>query len=99
MAKIQKTVEVSKEMSELGDSLAGLVKSIKEKSKDGLSVTEIVGAVGEQMNALVAGVVGLEQLPAEAKEDLQAFSLAVALPLCEILGSVAGKSEAPVPSA
>lgn len=92
MAKVQKTVEVSKEMSEMGDALAGLVKSIKAHSANGLGVTEIVAAIGEQMNSLVAGVVGLDQLPAEAKEDLQAFSLAIALPLCDIMGSVAGKS-------
>lgn len=89
--KISVSVQVEKEMHELGEAVAGLVLKIKEKAADGLSVTDVVAAVGEEMTSLVQGVVGLEQLPAEAKEDLEAFSAAVALPMCKILGGLAGK--------
>ena len=85
MAKQKVEVEVENETYELGLAVVGLVKAVKDVVADGkVDVAEIVAAVIGQVDPLVKAVKGIEELPAEAKEDFAAFAKALALPLADV---------------
>ena len=87
MAKQSVTVEVENETYELGLALVGLVKAVKDVVADGkVDIAEVVAAVIGQVDPLVKAVQGIDQLPAEAKEDFAAFAKALALPLADLPG-------------
>lgn len=71
---ITKEVKVTKEASELADSLVGLVKSGKEALKDGFQAgTDIPVILTENLMALMSGLEGMDKLGTEAKENKIAF--------------------------
>lgn len=79
MAKQIEQVEVSKEARELGKALVGLVKASKKALKDGFQPTDVAMVVSSEFQSLLVGIQGVEQIPAEEKEDLLAFSNALGL--------------------
>lgn len=92
MAKETISVEVSKEAHELMSGFIEVVKASRKALADGFQpgqdVPEIlIKAVGQ----LPAMVGGLDQLPAEAKEDLAAFVNAGALGGGQLVLAALGK--------
>lgn len=88
MAKLTVSVEVSKETSEVGALLVGLVKAIKAKK----GIAEIAG---EELPALMKAVDGITSVPAEYAEDHAAFLKALMLPMADIASELVGKQDAP----
>lgn len=101
MAKQKLEVEVSKEAYELGLALFGIVKAVKDAAADGkIELAEVVAAVVAQVSPIVSAVQGIDQLDDEVKEDIAAFSKALALPLADIPGLfLAPKQEVVAPQA
>lgn len=87
MSKMKLEVEVSKEAYELGSAVVSLVQGVKGLMADGkVEVAEIVALAMAEMGMLVEAVKGIDQLDDEAKEDVGAFSKALAIPLADIPG-------------
>ena len=94
MSTVTKQVEVSKEASELADSLVKLVKSCREHVKDGFQAGADVPAVlMENLQSLMKGIDGVDQLDDEAKENLTAFINAWSLAGSEMAGVFLKKDE------
>lgn len=91
---IGKTVQVTKEASELGDAILGLVQSVQEKAKDGLTATDIAAALTENVGKLMSGLAGIDQLPAESREAPAAAIMAGAVLGAE-LAAIFVKPQAP----
>lgn len=71
---VKKEVVVTKEASELSDSLVGLVKSGKTALDDGFQAgTDIPVILTENLTGLMNGLGGMEKLGAEAKENKAEF--------------------------
>ena len=87
MQLLDVNVKVTKEMHELCDAAAGLIESIKEKAKDGLSAAEIATAVTENIGRLMTGIAGAEQIPAEAKANPREFTNASFLLGSRVVGA------------
>lgn len=85
MAKITKSVELSKEAQELSEAIVGLVRSVKEKAKDGLSPAEVASALTENVGALMAGLGGLDQLDDEVAADRGATVRVAALMAADLV--------------
>lgn len=98
MSKITIQVEVSKEMHELMSALEKLTLKVKAKAADGLSAGDVLTACVEESNNLVMGMLGVEQLPAEAKEDLESFLNAGTLPLNKAIAGLLKPAAAPAPA-
>jgi len=100
MSIIKKEVSVSKETSELADSLVSLVKSIREHVKDGFQAGQDVPAIlMENLQSLMKGVEGVDQLDDEAKENLSAFVNAWSLAGSEMAGMFLSKTGKEEPTA
>jgi hypothetical protein len=89
MSKITISVEVSKETHEVGTLVSDLLKAIKAKKP-------IVQIAAEELPALAKAIDGIEQLPAEMKEDKAAFMKAVMNPLSD---GIAALMEPAIPQA
>ncbi len=73
-------VEVSKEAYELMEGLHGMVKSIQEALADGWQAgQDIPKIVMDSISILMPAVDGADKIPAEAKEELEAFVSGVML--------------------
>jgi hypothetical protein len=88
MATVPVTVQVAKEFHELGDGFAALVKTLKPALKDGFQPSDVPAIFGAVM-ALIPALKGVEQLPAEAKADPEAFGLAGVLLVTGVLKAIA----------
>ena len=89
MAKVQKTIEVSKEASELADALAGIVKAVRLAVKDGFQPgTDIPAIVVQALALLPTAIAGVDQLGPELAEDKAAFFQAWTLAGLDILKPV-----------
>lgn len=74
MSKIKLEVEVSKEAHELAQAVKGVVAAAKKHLADGFQAgTDLPAVFAESLGPLMTGVAGVEQLPAEVKEDMKAF--------------------------
>jgi len=74
MTTVTKQVEVSKEASELSDSVVTLVASIKKHGEDGFQAGEDIPAIVlENLQSLMKGIEGVNKLGDEAKQNLAAF--------------------------
>lgn len=94
------SVEVEKEAHELAEAVADIVVSAKEAVKDGFQAgQDLTVVVGGNLTKLMTAVAGVEQLPAEAKEDMQAFLNAWTLAGNRIAAAFLKKAEAPVAQA
>jgi hypothetical protein len=98
MAKVQVQVEVSKESYELGDAVASIVASIKEKAEGGLTAAEIAQALTENVSKIMVGLSGAEQMGEEFKADPEASIAAGMLVGKKVLGAFI-KKPAPAPAA
>lgn len=67
MEVVQLTVSVPKETHELAKGVVDLAVAIIAKKKDGLTVAEIISAIGESMGSLMTAVDGIQALPEEMK--------------------------------
>lgn len=81
MEKIKVELEVAKESYELGMAIAKLVIEIKLAMKDGISAADIPALMGLIISKeVVDGLMGLEKIPDELKEDkslvMDAFAIA-----------------------
>lgn len=94
MPKVSKSVEVSKEASELADALVKVVASAKEALKDGFQVgQDLPAVVVANMGDLLKGIEGVDQLDEELKEDASAFVRAWALAGSDVAGLWLKKEE------
>ena len=86
MAKVTKSVEVSKELSELGDGLAGMVGAVRAALADGWDTSSDVPVIVTAALAhLAPAVSGLDKLDDEWKEDRGAFMAAAGLALAKVV--------------
>jgi hypothetical protein len=83
--KIQKTVEVSKEASELLEGLKKFIVAMKDALADGWQVGKDLPVVlTSALGDLAPSLQGVEQIPQEAK-DSKEFAAAVSLGLNDIV--------------
>jgi hypothetical protein len=85
MEYLDKNVKVAKEAMEVMDAAVGLVTSMKNKLDGGLSVTEVMAALMENMNKLAVAMQGAEKIAPEFKLDPGATLAAGALGGMEIV--------------
>lgn len=85
MAKQTIQVEVEKETLDVGLLLAGLIKSVKAKKP-------VAQIAAEELQDLVKAIDGIEQVPAEYKEDKAAFMKAVLIPVSDAVASLMTES-------
>jgi hypothetical protein len=57
-----------KETKELLVAISGLSVSIAEKAKDGLSLTEIMAVLSENVENVITAISGISEVPAEMKD-------------------------------
>jgi len=89
MATIQKTVEVSKEMSELMDGLAKLVGVVTKQLSDGFQAgDDISPIIGSTMADLLPAINGIQGLGDEATKETPAFVKATAIGGAQIYAAV-----------
>jgi hypothetical protein len=99
MAKVAVQIEVSKEAHELAQALKGIVMSAKAHLGDGFQpVADLQAIAIENFGKVQAGVAGVMEIPAEAKEDLEAFLNAWAIMGSEIAAELLKKPAAPAPA-
>lgn len=71
---IEKTIQVSKEASELGDALVKVVASVRAALKDGFQPIPDTAAIGLAVyQDLIPGIQGAEKMGDESRESLTAF--------------------------
>ena len=85
MVELKKVeVEVTKEAHELGEALAKLVLVSKQAMADGFQPgMDIPAVVMAAFAELPKAIEGLDKMDDEAKAQVKAFSLALALPILE----------------
>ena len=87
MSKVTKQVEVEKEADELAQGILAIIKAVKDSLSDGWQPgTDMPKIMIESATSLVPAIQGIEQLPAELKEDKAAFGKAFALAGFDIVG-------------
>jgi hypothetical protein len=87
--KVQRTVEVSKELSEVGDAVAGIVSDVQRALADGWQPgTDVPAIVVSAVTRLGVGLQGIGDIPTEVREDLKASILAVVLPVTDAVFQV-----------
>ena len=95
MAKVSVTVEVSKELYELGQGLSKVVASVKQALADGWQPGQDLPTIAMAAYAdLVPAVQGLDKAGAELAEDRSAALRAVSLGLSDVVDSVLPKQAA-----
>lgn len=73
MTKVTETVEVSKELNDVRKALVKVVKSSKEAVADGFQAGQDIPAIAmASYQELLEALKGLNDVPAEFKEDLGA---------------------------
>lgn len=82
MAKVKKEVEVSKEVSELGDAVLALVKAVKTSLADGWQPGADIPAILVACVGQLGAVGAVSQVPASWAEDKAAV-----LKACSLLAS------------
>jgi hypothetical protein len=87
MSKVPVTVEAPKEFHELADGLVALVSVLKTKLADGWQLSD-APALFQAVTAFMPCLKGVEQLPAEAKDDPEAFVICGTLALAGIVKAV-----------
>ena len=71
---VEKTVSVTKEASELSDSVVNLVISTKKALDDGFQAgTDIPLIITENLNSMMSGLQGMDKLGAEASQKKAEF--------------------------
>lgn len=91
MAKVQKSIEVSKEADELVQALVGLAGATKQALADGFQPGQDIPAIVlEAYQKLPVALQGAAQIPLEAQEDLVAFVKAMTNGAADLLGVVKG---------
>lgn len=86
MAKQMVSVEVSKEMYELGMGLAQVIDAVKQATADGWQPgTDIPAIVVQAIAIIPPALQGVDQIKNELAEDKAAFMNAVALPIADII--------------
>jgi len=82
---VTKEVKLTKEASELANSLVGLVRSGQKALADGFQAGgDIPTIISENLMGLMSGLEGMDKLGAEAKEEKAAFIAAWTLAGLEI---------------
>lgn len=76
MSKVTISVDVEKEVNDVGVFISNLLIAIKQKK----SASEILAA---ELQDLIKAIDGLEKIPAEYAEDKAAFAKAIMLPLVD----------------
>lgn len=84
MAKIQVTVECAKETYELADGLATFIATVWPKLRDGVQIGD-AGALVAAVIALTPALKGVEQIPAEATGEPEAFAMSGAVMLAKVI--------------
>ncbi len=78
MATLNREIEVSKELVELGEGIANFLKTVKGALDDGFQpgddVSEIIGSL---LRDLIPALQGVEDIDDELKENPQAFANAI----------------------
>lgn len=93
--KVNVQLQLSKEAYELSKGLADLVVAIKACVADGWQPgQDIPVIISEVIGKLVPALAGTEKLPEEFKVDPYASSLAIAIPLIEMIGKLIKPKEA-----
>jgi hypothetical protein len=91
---MEKTVEVSKESSELADAMVALVKSVKEATADGFDAAQDLPAIIlGNLQGLSSAIEGVDKIDDEFKADPQAFLNAWLLASSELAGVFLKKDE------
>jgi urease gamma subunit len=85
MAKIEKTVQVSKELNDVGKAVAAVVRKAVEVTRDGYQASDLMPIMATVVSELVTAVDGAQQIPDEVKEDLNASIYAVEIPIREVV--------------
>lgn len=86
MPKEMREVEVSKEMLELMQGLAGMVLAVRKARKDGWDLgQDLPELIGAAVQHLVPAVDGIELIDDEWKEDKKASLASLSLGLGEVL--------------
>jgi len=94
MDKLVKQVEVTKEFSELWDGLAEIVKAAKLALADGFQPGQDLPVIAAQaFGSLTKAIGGLDQLPAEAKEETAAFVRGGLLGAADVIEAALAKKE------
>lgn len=86
MSKVNVTVEVSKEIYDVGQGVAKFVKAMKGALADGWQVgTDLPVAMSHAISDLAPALGSLGGIPGDIAEDKQAAAHAVSLSLCDVL--------------
>jgi hypothetical protein len=93
MAKIQVTVEVTKEMYELGKGVAVIVDAVMAAVKDGFQPGQDLPVIAVKAFGEMAAIEGIDKIGAEMKEDPAAFATAMGLTLSDIYKVVKANQE------
>lgn len=86
MSVVQRQVPVSKELSEAVESIALIVEDTRRALKDGWQPTSDVPAILlAAVQRLGVGLLGIQAIPQELRDDRRAAAYAVVLPLLDLL--------------
>lgn len=91
MAKVSKTVELSKEMHELVSGLVDIALIVKANLEDGVSGDDVANIALPALGKLVPMLQGVDQLDEEWEEDKAALLLAAMEPLPRLIDGLLSK--------
>lgn len=73
MSKKIISVEIEEHSYNLGQAVLSLISKIKDKAQDGIQASEIPEIATEALTAVVKAVGSIPEIPAESKDDSEAF--------------------------
>ena len=94
MAKVSKSVELSKEMHELVDGLVDIALVVKANLEDGVSGDDVAKIALPALTKLVPMLEGVDKLDDEWNEDPAALLMACMEPMPRLVAGLLPKKEA-----
>jgi hypothetical protein len=86
MEMVELKVQMPKQMMELGQGLAGVVKAVKQAKSDVvINAADLPQLVMDSIRALIPAIEGVDQLPEEVKADPGKLAFALAMVMDEAL--------------
>lgn len=83
--KLDITVQVTKEAHEIGEALKNIAKAVKDAMADGWQAgTDIPAIVVNSLNPLMSAIDGYDKLPDEFKNETEAATKGVMIPLIDV---------------